>query len=44
MNWQRLCAWMLLLSMVAGLAGCGSPEGARNPKDNTTDITSEETP
>lgn len=44
MNWRRMALWMLLVSLVASLAGCGSPEGARNPKDNTTDITSEEIP
>lgn len=44
MNWRGIFAWMLLVSLVASLTGCGQQPGERNPKDNTTDITSEEAP
>jgi len=44
MRWRNLIAWMLLLALYGSLSGCGGPESGRNPKDNTTDITSEEAP
>jgi len=44
MNWRRTAAWMLVVALLAGLTGCGNPEGARNVKDNTTDITATEAP